>query len=119
MEPIASSTPSRGPRYTFTIPDKLRTEGDPKSITFVALTLEQELMGNKLLEKSGNVFDKVQLAIVGINGQPVDWGSGQTDVVLGKCSPKVRELILHGYSKIHTADKADSDSFLATMEVAV
>lgn len=102
----------RGPRFTYSFPKKLRLQGDPESITFVHLTLEQDMDGNKLVEKTKNPFDKVKMAIVAFNGQPVDWASGRIDEIVSKASPKIRELILAAFIACSQPTEAEKNDFL-------
>jgi hypothetical protein len=115
---IAAPTPVRGPRYTFTIPPKARTSAeDPESITLVALTMDQELMGNTLVVKSNNPWEKVKLSLAALDGKAVDWGTGQVDTALGKMSPKIREFVIAAFRQIHLPTEDETTNFLESVRV--
>lgn len=107
----------RGPRYTYKVPKSARTfPTDPESITIVPLTLEQDMHGNRLLDQSKNVFDKIKLAVVAVNGKPVAWGA-EMDKAIDGMSPKCRELLGKAYAQIHAPDEKESEDFLGSLAV--
>lgn len=109
-----------GQRYTFTFPPDARLfANDPTSVSIAPLSLEQEIDGNKLLDKTNNAFDKVKMSIVAVNGKPVSWINGEVDTVIERASPPVRDLIMAGFMKIHNASQADRAAFLGTMTLEV
>lgn len=109
-----------GPKYTFTFPDSARLlDTDPKTITIAPLTLAQELEGNKVAEAGNNVFAKVAMSICAIDGKAVDWVGGGLDAAIEKCSPKVRDLIMRAYLKVHMPAQEDTAAFLDSMATTV
>lgn len=114
---IPSDVPSsKGPKYTFRMPLRSRIlPTDPESITLKLLTLEEELQGNKLVESSKNLLEKVALALVAVNGRAVNWASGSVDTLVGSWSPPCRQLLIAAYTSIHLPNDEDTTSFLATV----
>lgn len=107
------------PRYTYTIPEKRRSSADPKNITLVALTLSQEMHANKLVEQTGNAYEKVKMAIVAVDGRPVNWATDEAEEMLNRISPVVREFILKAYMDIHVPTDDETADFLASRKIEV
>jgi hypothetical protein len=109
----------RGPRFTYKVPASARIfPTDPESVTLVPLTLEQDMHGNRLLDQSKNVFDKIKLAVVAINGKVLSWGP-EMDKAIDGMSPKCRELLGRAYAQIHAPDEAEAEDFLGSRSVEV
>lgn len=110
---------ARGPRYVFKIPASARMlEADPQEVTLVPLTLEQDMHGNKLVDQSKSIYDKIKLSIVAVNGSPISWGAA-LDSAVDSMSPKCRDLIARAYMQLHAPSDDEASDFLASMRAEV
>lgn len=103
-------------KYRFTIPKSSRTkEADPESVTFIELTLEQDLGSSTALET--DPFAKIKMAIFAVNDKPLDWVGGGTDRFFSSVSSKVREHLVQAFIDVNQTTLQEKESFLGSKKV--
>ena len=117
--PVAAAAAlSVGPRFTFTVPESARLlPTDPATITLKSITVAEEMRALKSAEVAGNIaaYELIKASIIEVDGKPLTWDGGAKDIFVEGLSPKVRQLIIKGHTKLHgTSDKEDDD-FLGSM----
>jgi hypothetical protein len=108
--------------YRFSIPEKLQADcGGAKSMVLKELTAQDELMASK--RASGDAFalafELAKQSLVELDGEKVNVFDHTIDLAFGKLGPKGRSLVLSAYSKIHSPQNDDIESFLGSREVRV
>lgn len=119
LQAVPAPSPRKLPRHTFTIPESVRTKNDPSTITIQELSLEQDMHGQKLIEKSKNPYDKVKLSIVAADGKPLDWGKGEVDSLFESMSARARDLVSRAFIKVHTVEDSEASDFLDSQTVEI
>lgn len=109
------------PTYTYQVPDVLARQTGIANVTLVELTAEEELMAAKRARN-----DVVRLAselakecLRAVNGKPVSAASGTVDTAWNTMHPKVRQLVMGAYGRIHSPEPTDEQLFLESCQVEV
>ena len=113
-------TDNSRPTYTYRVPAKLAAEAEVESVTLVHLTAAEELAAAK---RAGN--DAMKLAqelsrasLWGINDRQLSHANSEKEIAWHKLHPKVRALVLQAYSKLHSPETEDVESFLSSEVIA-
>lgn len=109
-------TDSSRPTYTYRVPSKLAAESEIESVTLVHLTAAEELAAAK---RAGNDAMKLaqelsRAALHGLNGKTLSHANSEKEIAWHKLHPKVRALVLQAYSKLHSPESEDVESFLSS-----
>ena len=108
------------PLHVFKVPESLHHHGI-KELGLVELTLDEEMRATQRARgdaiKLASEFAKECLRMV--DGQPVRSGDGSADRAMAKMHPKLRQLLLQGYSMLHQTKAEENVGFLMSHEVRV
>jgi hypothetical protein len=107
------------PVHTFQIPESI-ADGTT-SIGMVELTAHEEIMAAK---RAGSdafrlAYELTKQSLAEVNGQPVSLADGSADTAFDKMGPKVRSLVIQGYTRLHAAGEDVAEGFLQSMQVRV
>lgn len=120
---LAATKQRKRPRYTFTIPPGSRLfDTDPTTVTFVPITVDEELIAVKTAKANGSAGasqELIKITLVAADGKELDWGSGARDSLYEKASPPVRQHIIEAWTKVNTPPEEASKAFLGSMRVEV
>jgi hypothetical protein len=120
--PVAPTKKSSDPRTTYTIPDSARARPkDPKTLTYVLLTIDMEIDADKASAAAGggekNVRrELIKRAVVAVDGRAVSW-EGSDPEWFDDASPKVRELAWYGFVKVNRTTNDEDKAFLDSEDV--
>jgi hypothetical protein len=107
--------------YVFTFSPASQKEYGVTSVGLCELTIDEELMGTK--RANGDpirlAYEMPKQALVEVNGQPVSLADGSADIAWSKFHPRVRQLVMTAYSKIHNATEEEAKVFLQSQTVRV
>ena len=113
---LPGSESTARPTFTYEIPARLAAEAGIKSVTLVHLTAAEELAAAK---RGGS--DAMRLAqelskaaLWGLNGKQLSHANSEKEAAWHELHPKVRALVLQAYSKLHSPESEDVESFLAS-----
>ena len=105
--------------YTFVVPTK--HAGRAKKIGLVELTVHEELMAAKRAQGDSHrlAYELSMQALREIDGNPVSVGDGSAVKAFNDMGPKIRQLVMQAYVKIHAAEDDDAKDFLSSQEIKV
>jgi hypothetical protein len=112
-DPVSASVAR--PRFKYKIPEAARSwPSDPVEIVMRQITLGEEQAAAQVAGEQGYKFawEATKHAIVSADGRPITWDDGGKERFIEGCSPKVRELLLKVYRRIHQpTPEVDADFF--------
>ena len=105
--------------YTYTVP--VKQSGKVKKVGLVELTVQEELMAAKRAQGDSHrlAYELSLQSLREIDGQAVSVGDGSADKAFNEMGPKVRQLVMQAYVKIHGAEDSDAADFLSSQEIKV
>ena len=109
------------PIYTFPVSPKLAEECGVESVGLVKLTARQE---KDIGERAGSsahklAYELVLNALAEVNGKKVSVSDGTADKAYNEFDPKLRQLVMTAYGRLHSPSEDEAESFLAGMSVKV
>lgn len=109
------------PVYAYTVPPKLAAECGVESIGLVKLTARQE---KDIGERAGSsahklAYELVLNSLAEVNGQKVNVADGSADKAYNGFDPKLRQLVMTAYGRLHSPAEDDTESFFASETVKV
>jgi hypothetical protein len=114
--------PSNVRRYAMTIPKSARASPhDPTTVVMKELSDDEMDAAGKLVaaKTSGGAFSQatevVKLAIVEVDGRPVDHAEDEVSVHWARWSQRVKALLRDGFNRIHTPPDDETAAFLGSM----
>lgn len=112
------------PIYEYTLPAEfvaLEDDYVKKSIGLVKLDMDEEIKATANIK--GNqarlAYNFALLALVEVDGRPVNKGEGEEETILRNTDPVIRELILTAYTDMSTASEGATKKFLASKKIKV
>lgn len=108
--------------YTRPIPETLRTEDFAhKTVGMRLLTCDEELQASKLggFDVVKTRYEATKLAICEIDGQSVHNGEGVLDSFFERGGPKMRRLLVDGYSRMSAPSQEEQEAFFGGEKVKV
>lgn len=113
---------------TYKIPERSRSEKDPKTLTFTQINQRQELDAAKAAEAKGLTgqnayvmaftYECIRRSVTKVDGVDVDW-TGTAPEWIERTSPKVLNFAVRAYNKLHQVDESEMADFLASADTAV
>jgi hypothetical protein len=104
--------------YVFPVPAEVRLfDSDPKEFTLEPLSVEKELLGSRLAAEKNNPYLQMAVALVEVDGQPMDWTRRQGELAIASWSPKVRDLFADAYKSLHAATATETRDFLSKRRI--
>jgi hypothetical protein len=108
------------PRFKFPpIPEECRQFAtDPTVFVLVPITLGEEQRASARAEskKTGIAYEVMKEALYSVDGKVLGWdGPDSKELVVERCSPLVRDLMLKAYHHVHVVSEDVSKAFLAGM----
>lgn len=107
--------------HVFTFSPEIQKEFGVTSVGLHELTIDEELMAAK--RASGDpillAYEMPKQALAEVNGQPVSLMDGSADIAWSKLNPRVRQLVMTAYSKIHNATGEEAKVFLQSQTIRV
>jgi hypothetical protein len=114
------------PVHVFTVPPKLAESTGVKTLGLKTLTSDDELTCFKRAragapgERSANIaMELAKEALVEADGQKLSTADATVDTFWKELDPRLRQLVLAAYTKIHGAEDGDVDSFLESQTLRV
>lgn len=110
-------TDSSRPTYTYKVPSKLAAESEVESVTLVHLTAAEELAAAKRAGGTDALrlgSELAKAALHGLNGKVLSHANSEKEIAWHKLHPKLRSLVLQAYSKLHSPETEDVESFLSS-----
>lgn len=109
------------PVNTFTVPPALVEATGVSKVVMQTLTADEEMLCYK--RGAGNsaklAMELAKTSLVGVDSQRLSIADGSADVWWKEVDPRLRQLILGAYTKIHAATDEDVTSFLESQTLSV
>lgn len=117
-EPEAVSKP-RHRTFVFQVPETARKEGDPRKITLRELTGDQQIDALRAAggDRVRTGIELAKAALYAVDDAVVDHAAFGAEKYWAKWSPKVRSLLVQGYTHTHNSSDAEDAAFLGSMAV--
>lgn len=117
QEKLAEKTPR--PVYVYNLPASVA--GVISSIGIVELTANEELMAAKRAAGDTHrlAYELALQSLAEVNGNPVALKDGSADKAFNDMGPKVRQLLMQAYAKIHGPEDSVVADFLQSQTVRV
>lgn len=109
-------------KHTFKTPPKFkRGANDPKSITILELTLQEEDIAWKLSMGSdkGLADEMLKRSLYAVDGRVVNHGVNEAELYYARWSARFRKLAMQAFARVNNTDKSDDDAFLASEEISL
>jgi len=107
------------PVYTYDIPAPLAN--GITSIGIVELTTQEELMAAKRAAGDTHrlAYELTMQSLAEVNGSPVKLMDGSADKAFNDMGPKVRQLVMQAYGRLHGPEDSIVEGFLGSQKVKV
>jgi hypothetical protein len=117
----AQTLAAQHPSYVFIIPATVRAWiSDPTTVSLREITLAEEMSASQMASGGfGFAYECLKHAVVSADGQPITWDEAGKERFLEGCSPRVRNLLVKAFSKLHEPAKKEEEDFFAEMRVVV
>jgi hypothetical protein len=119
----AASLSSARPKHRWPIDEEFRQyQTDPTSFALVPISVGEEQRASARAEakKVGIAYEVLKEALVMVDDKAVDWaGPDSREIVIERCSPKVRDLMLKAYHSLHVVPEEQSKAFLAKVQIII
>lgn len=108
--------------YVYKVPAKTASEVGVSSVGLVTLTTNEELMVFKVSGRGDSAklaSEMAKASLAEVDGKPLSVGDGSADAFWTACHPKLRQLILTAYGKLHSPEPEETEDFLASGQARV
>jgi hypothetical protein len=92
-----------------------------KEVGLAVLTADEEILCAKRAQGQGArlAMELAKTSLCEADGQKLSSGDGSSDIFWKDCNPKLRQLVMTAYAKIHAAEDDDVEGFLASQQARV
>jgi len=109
--------------YVFDLPDGIRGQDSfiKESVGLVKLELAEEIRAGDRAgaNMASMAYNMAKIALVEIDGRPLNKADGEDDRVFDKCDPQIRQLIMEAHAELSTPMVGASKKFLASRRMKV
>lgn len=109
--------------HTFDIPEGLvkSTGTEIRTIGIMELTAEEEMMAAKRIQGEAVrlPFEQAKESMRYINGKLVQTHDGSADKVWADMHPKIRNMVVIAFNRVHQSGREDLDSFLNSGQISI
>jgi len=117
---LALASANTRPRFTFTIPKRVRQIHDPEKVTMQELSVANNLQAAQSAQGDDErrALEMLKHCVVEVDGQPLGWANGAKEDFIERISSKVRTLLLKAMVRINTPQRDEEDAFFASQETS-
>lgn len=106
--------------HRYDVPERVG-QGEYKTLGMVELTGHDELQAAKRAhgDAIALAWELAKQSLREVNGERVSVADGSVEKAFNRMPPRVRSLVMAGYSDLHNVEEEDSKAFLKTRKASV
>ncbi len=107
--------------YQFNVPEELCSEDVAKTIGLVKVNGREEKTASKKARGDNTMlaYELVKLSLYEVDGRRLKRAEHEAERIFNAMDPKLRNLVMAAYAKLHSPEDDETENFLGTMKEKV